>query len=79
MTNKKLNNRLKNVLNQDKKANPHYIKDIIKSDIYYLLNNYFEIEFKDIDVEIDVDNKNNNYTISISAHGDRLKIVKTIV
>lgn len=78
MSRKKLNNRLTTVLNQDKKANPHYIKDIIKSDIYYLLNNYFEIEFKDIDIAIDVDNKN-NYIISISAQGDRLKIMKTIV
>jgi len=78
MSNKKLNNRLKTVLNQDKKLNPHYIKDIIKSDIFYLLNNYFEVEFKDINIDIDVDNQN-LYTISISAHGDRLKIMKTLV
>ena len=34
----KLVNRLDNVIKKDKKINPQYMKDILKSDLYYLLN-----------------------------------------
>lgn len=64
--------RLKNVLKRDKEDSPKYVKDVIKSDFFYLINNFFEVEFGDVDVAIDVDD-NNKYSISISAIGDRAK------
>ncbi len=68
-----LSDRLKSVLKRDKEDSPKYVKDVIKSDFFYLINNFFEVEFNDIDIAIDVD-CNNKYSINISAMGDRPKI-----
>lgn len=70
-------NRLNNVIRQDKKVNPQYIKEVIKSDIFYLLNNYFEVEYEDVDIDINVDNSN-LYKILISAKGDRIKTMQVL-
>ena len=70
-------NRLNNVIRQDKKVNPQYITEVIKSDIFYLLNNYFEVEYEDVDVDINVDN-NNFYKILIYAKGDRIKTMQVL-
>ena len=69
--------RLNDVLKKDKELNPKYITDVIKSDVYYMINNYFEVEFSDVAVKIDVDN-HNQYNIVIDIKGDRLKIMRTI-
>ena len=69
--------RLNDVLKKDKELNPKYITDVIKSDVYYMINNYFEVEFSDVAVKIDVDN-HNQYNIAIDIKGDRLKIMRTI-
>lgn len=71
------NSRLNSVIKRDKQANPQYISEVIKSDFFYLINNYFEIEFGDIDLNIDVDN-NNNYVIRIDAKGNRLKLFNAL-
>ena len=70
-------NRLDNVIKKDKQVNPQYMKDVIKSDIFYLLNNYFEVEHSDIDVAIDL-NENNKYTVKINAVGDRMKAMQIL-
>lgn len=70
-------NRLNNVIRQDKKVNPQYITEVIKSDIFYLLNNYFEVEYEDINIGIDV-GENNLYKIAISAKGDRIKTMQVL-
>ena len=69
--------RLDNVIKNDKKINPQYMKEVIKSDIFYLLNNYFDVEFKDIDISIDL-NENNMYSININALGDRMKAMQIL-
>jgi len=69
--------RLDNVIKKDKQINPQYMKDVIKSDIFYLLNNYFEVEHKDIDISIDLSD-NNMYSISINAIGDRMKAMSIL-
>ena len=69
--------RLNDVLKKDKELNPTYITDVVKSDVYYMINNYFEVEFSDVAVKIDVDN-HNQYNIVIDIKGDRLKIMRTI-
>lgn len=70
-------NRLDNVIKKDKQLNPQYMKDVIKSDIYYLLNNYFQVEYNDININIDL-NDNNMYTININAIGDRMKAMSIL-
>ncbi len=69
--------RLDNVIKKDKKINPQYMKDVIKSDLYYLLNNYFDVNFDGIDLNISV-GENNMYTIDVSAVGDRLKSLQIL-
>ena len=69
--------RLDNVIKKDKKINPSYMKDVIKSDIFYLLNNYFEVEYSDVDINIDL-NDNNVYSINIKALGDRMKAMQVL-
>ena len=68
-----LKQRLNTVIQKDKKTNPKYIIEIIKSDFYYLINNYFEVDFSTIDINIDL--CNDKYNISIDCSGDRMKIV----
>jgi len=70
-------NRLDNVIKKDKQINPQYMKEVIKSDIFYLLNNYFEVEFGDIDVSINLTD-NNMYALSINAVGDRIKFMQIL-
>ena len=69
--------RLDNVIKNDKKVNPQYMKEVIKSDIFYLLNNYFDVEFSNIDISIDL-NENNLYSININAIGDRMKAMQVL-
>ena len=69
--------RLDNVIKKDKQINPQYMKEVIKSDIFYLLNNYFEVEFGDIDISIDL-TENNMYSMSINAVGDRMKAMQIL-
>lgn len=73
----KLASRLDNVIKKDKQINPQYMKDVIKSDLFYLLNNYFDVPYSNININIDL-NENNMYTLSISAIGDRLKAMQIL-
>lgn len=66
--------RLDNVIKKDKQINPQYMKEVIKSDVFYVLNNYLEVQFDDIDISIDLTD-NNMYELKISAVGDRMKIM----
>ena len=70
-------NRLDNVIKKDKKINPQYMRDVIKSDIFYILNNYFEVEFDDVNVCIDL-TENNKYVLNIDAVGDRMKAMQIV-
>ena len=72
-----LSNRLKDVIKKDKEDSPRFVKDVIKSDFFYMINNFFEVEFQDINVEIDIDDSN-KYLINISAIGDRAKLLNKI-
>ena len=71
-----LKSRLNSIIKKDKTKNPQYIIDLIKSDIYYLLNNYFEIDFEDINVNISLVEE--KYKIEILGFGERLKIMKVL-
>lgn len=73
----KLNFRLRKVLHSDKQKNPQYIQDVIRSDVFYLLNNYYEVEYDDIEVTVDL-SKDNLYKIKINATGDRIKMMSAL-
>ena len=69
-------NRLNKIAQKDKQNNPKYLINVIKSDFFYLISNYFEVPFNDIEVKIDlVDDK---FEISATCKGDRLKTFKAL-
>lgn len=71
-----LKKRLNQVIQKDKINNPAYLINVIKSDFYYLISNYFEVDFNDIEIDIDVEK--NKYEISINCKGDRMKLMQAI-
>ena len=71
-----LKKRLNLVIQKDKVNNPKYLIEVIKSDVYYLINNYFEVDFNDIEVSVEVEK--DKYEIKINCLGDRMKIVKAL-
>ena len=68
-----LKKRLNQVIQKNKENNPKYLIEVIKSDFYYLINNYFEVDFSDINIAIDLNN--DKYVINIDCSGDRIKLV----
>ncbi|MDD4350616.1 MAG: cell division topological specificity factor MinE [Clostridia bacterium] len=73
----KINTRLNNVLTTDKQNNPKYMKEIIRSDIFFLINNYFDIDYESVVVNIEV-NEFRKFDITINMVGDRPKFMNTI-
>ena len=71
-----LQKRLNNVIQKDKINNPKYMINVIKSDFYYLINNYFEVDFSDIEISVDV--VQNKYKIIASCKGERIKLMQTL-
>lgn len=71
-----LKKRLNIVVQKDKIHNPKYLIEVIKSDFYYLINNYFEVDFSDIEIEIE--SVKNKYEIVVSCKGDRMKLMQTL-
>ena len=68
--------RLKNILISDKKQNPERMVKIIKSEMLYLLRNYFELCDEDLSVSIAV-NSSNMYDVNINFLANSLKVAKT--
>ncbi|MFQ6752635.1 MAG: cell division topological specificity factor MinE [Clostridia bacterium] len=71
-----LKKRLNLMIEKDKLTNPKYLIKVIKSDFYYLISNYFEVDFDDIDIDIGVEG--DSYRIEIIALGDRMKTIKSM-
>lgn len=71
-----LNKRLNSLMEKNKNSNPKYLLEVIKSDFYYLINNYFEVPFEDINVDFTVEN--GKYNLQISCLGDRIKMIKSL-
>ena len=71
-----LKNRLQQVVKKDKENNPKYLASVIKSDFYYLINNYFEVDFDDIEIEIEI--IQDKHKISINCLGDRMKLMRVL-
>ncbi len=71
-----LNKRLTMLMEKNKSSNPKYLLEVIKSDFFYLINNYFEVPFEDINVDFLVEK--GKYNLQISCLGDRIKMVKSL-
>ncbi len=71
-----LKKRLHCLIRKDKSTNPKYILDVIKSDFFYLINNYFEVPFDNIVIDIDL--VDDCYKIQLSCFGERIKFMKTL-
>ena len=71
-----LKTRLNSVIQKDKETNPKYIINVIKSDFYYLISNYFEVDFEDIEIDVSLDK--DKYHISVNCLGDRLKLMHSL-
>ena len=71
-----LKKRLNSIVQKNKENNLQYLMEVIKSDLYYLLNNYFELDLDDINLNISLEN--NKYLIDIKCLGDRIKMVKVL-
>ncbi len=71
-----LKKRLNIIIQKDKESNPKYLISVIKSDFFYLISNYFEVNFDDIEIEIGL--VKDKYTINISCLGDRMKLMRTL-
>ena len=71
-----LNKRLQNITEKNRHQSPQFLKELIKSDFFYLISNYFEVEFKDINVDLEAEG--NKFSISISCLGDRLKLMRAL-
>lgn len=69
--------RLKKVLISDKHFNPEKIKEVIKSDILYILKNYTDVKSEDMNFDINV-SEDGGYKISVEASAKRLKVLGSI-
>ncbi|MBQ8615438.1 MAG: cell division topological specificity factor MinE [Clostridia bacterium] len=71
-----LKKRLSNVIQKDKENNPKHLINVIKSDFYYLINNYFEVDFDSVNIAINL--KDDKYEITLNCNGDRMKLMKAL-
>ena len=71
-----IKSRLNTVIEKDKKNNPQYISNVLRSDFYYLINNYFEVDFDDIKINIDLEK--DKYHISLDCQAERIKFIRSL-
>lgn len=69
--------RLKAMMLIDKSSAPHRISKVLKAEMLYLLNNYFDLTADDLDLNISIDN-NGNYCLNIVANARYLKVAYVI-
>ena len=70
--------RIKKVISVDKQYNFDNLKELIRSDEFFLLKNYFDVEFDKIDIDITKDDFGAFY-IQISTKANRVKMPKTLI
>ncbi len=69
--------RLRNMLIRDRQDNPQKINRILKSEILYVLKNYFDLKDYDLDIDVSLGN-NGYYHLSIQADCHNIKSVSYI-
>ena len=71
-----LSQRLSRVVKKDKQQNLKYLSNLIKSDFYYLISNYFEVDFDNVIVDLNL--KADKYVISANCSGERIKMPQVL-
>ncbi|MBQ8761862.1 MAG: cell division topological specificity factor MinE [Clostridia bacterium] len=69
--------KLKQVLINDKHFNPIRLNEIVKSEIFKVMQNYMEIDSDDIITKIDID-VNGSYVLKCKVRSNRLKVLGII-
>lgn len=67
--------RLKNMVIVDKKENPQRIERLLKSELLYVLKNYFDISYEDLDVSLGV-TEEGDYSLNVCLLSKVIKIAK---
>lgn len=67
--------RLKNMIVIDKKENPQRIERLIKSELLYVLKNYFDVTYEGLEVDIFVDN-DGVYNLNLNLKSNTIKIAR---
>lgn len=75
MNNLTCEDRLRNIMVVDKKENPQRIERLLKSELLYVLKNYFEVSYDGLDVSICVDEKG-EYNLNVFLKSKFIKVAK---
>lgn len=75
----KRNNKLRaeQILLGDKMQDTRSFTEVIKSDVYDMLSNYFDVAERSLSINVSVDNYG-VYTIDINCKADKLKRIRTL-
>lgn len=68
-------NRLKNIAVHDRLESSLKIKKLLKSEMVYILKNYFDVTGESVDVDISV-NEYGKYNITMTASANILRMVR---
>lgn len=71
-----ISTRLSGIIENDKRINTDKISSVIKSDFFYMISSYFEVEFDSI--KVDIETIGEAYVINLTCLGDKLKFVRSI-
>lgn len=67
--------RLKEMIIIDKKESPQRIERLIKSELLYVLKNYFDVTYEGLDVDLFVD-ESGLYNLSVELKSRTIKVAK---
>lgn len=73
-----MDNRLRQVLINDRKDNPGKIIGLIKSELFFVLRNYMDVKIDDLQLDIGIDN-NGKYLINFNCEVSRIYIVNHLI
>lgn len=69
-------NRAEQILLKDKLQETNCFTEVVRSDVFNMLNNYFQVAEKSLSINVEVDNYG-IYTININCKADKLKRIYT--
>lgn len=73
-----LDSRIKQMLINDKKNNPNKIISLLRSEIFYILQNYMDIKIDDVQLDIGIDN-DGKYLLNLNVETSRIYITNYLV
>ena len=73
-----MDNRIRQMLVNDRKENPDKIISLLKSEILYIFKNYMDIKMEDIMLDIGIDN-NGKYVINLNVEVGRIFLANCLI